>query len=324
MFQRYPLITVVFLFALGLAGGYFLKQRSVSPTPHLQPPLTLFREETPSGASGDFGSLLKKSISPEASQQPQAAEPDSTTQTNKLKKTEPPEPKPLTFAEMNQLYGPCVSVPVLFYHHVQPLERAQAEFNQSLTVDINVFTEQMNYLQAQGYTTITMQQLVDFFSSGAGLPAKPVLLTFDDAYDDFFSDVFPVLNERDMKATVFVPTALVGAAGYLTWGQIEEMRSFGSILFANHTVNHKGMTGSTSDQTEILNADTLLTEHNLNHPKVFAYPYGYSTQNAVNYLKELGYLLAFTTNSGRTLCSKQRYVLPRVRVGGGSLAGYGL
>lgn len=236
--------------------------------------------------------------------------------------TPTPTPKPLTFAEMNSLYGPCVVLPVLMYHHIQSREAATANKQTNLTVYTDVFASQMQYLKGKGYSVVSMTDLVNFFDSGVPVPAKSVMITFDDGYSDFYSDAYPILSGLSFHATVFVPTGLVQNPGYLSWGQISSMNSL--VLFANHTWSHKNVASrSTPMEKEIGTADTQLTEHGLNSPKVFAYPYGPESSPAENYLNSLGYKAAFTTQIGNILCKKQRLALPRVRIGNGSLSNYG-
>jgi hypothetical protein len=81
-------------------------------------------------------------------------------------------------------------------------------------------------------------------------------------------------------------------------------------------------TGATMEY-EISTADTQLSDHRLNSPKVFAYPYGLDTGASETYLNSLGYKAAFTTIPGNILCKKQRFALPRIRIGSTSLSFYG-
>lgn len=234
-----------------------------------------------------------------------------------------PSPSPLSFAQMDELYGPCVYAPVLMYHHIQTPEEAQAENAVSLTVNTDIFAQQMQYLQDRDYNPISMADLNSFFDQGAVLPAKPIMITFDDGYNDIYSDAWPILRDHQFKATVFLITGLVENYGYLTWNQVNEMK--GNIFFGNHTWSHKNVGSNFSEvQTEITTADNQLTEYFLNNPKVFCYPYGSSTSSVEKLLQDLGYGLAFTTRSGSILCAKNRLSLPRIRVGSTSLAGYGL
>jgi len=236
--------------------------------------------------------------------------------------TPTPTPKPLTFAEMNTLYGPCVRLPVLMYHHIQSETAAKADKQTGLTTYTDYFQKQMQYLKDKGYHVASMNDLANFFDNGTPILSKSVLLTFDDGYEDFYTDAFPVLQSLGFKATMFVPTGLMNNPDYLTWDQISSMN--GSILFANHTWSHKNVGVSTSVmEYEISTADTQLSDHGLNSPKVFAYPYGLDTSASEKYLASLGYKAAFTEKPGSILCKQQRFALPRIRIGSTALSSYG-
>lgn len=232
-----------------------------------------------------------------------------------------PTPRPLTFAEMNALYGPCVSLPTLMYHHIQTKEAAIADKQTGLTVYTDVFKSQMEYLKSKNYNVLTMNDLINFFDNGTPVPKHSVLLTFDDGYEDFYTDAYPVLRDLGFHATMFVPTGLVDNFDYMSWDQIISMN--GLIFFANHTWSHKNVQVARVMQYEISTADQQLSDHGLNVPKVFAYPYGLDNVNSENYLNSLGYKLAFSTKPGITLCVKQRFDLPRLRIGNSPLSSYG-
>lgn len=235
-----------------------------------------------------------------------------------------PTPKPLTFQEMTNLYGPCVHLPVFYYHHIQSREVALAKKQTNLTVYTDVFQSQMQYLKDKGYNVLTMNDLISFFDNGTQIPARSILLTFDDGYGDFYTDALPILQSLGFRSTMFTVTGLVNNPDYLTWDQISQANGSG-VLFANHTWSHKSLpsVGSDSQQNEITLADTQLSEHGLNNPKIFAYPYGGYTSFAASYLKSLGYNAAFGTIPGSVLCKKQRFDLPRVHIGNVSLFYYG-
>lgn len=235
--------------------------------------------------------------------------------------TPSPTPKPLTFAEMNMLYGPCVHLPVLMYHRVQTKEKAEEEKQTSISIYTDFFEKQMQYLKDKGYSTVSMQDLVNFFDNGTKIPPKSILITFDDGYENFYTDAYPILQKLDFKATVFIPTGLMNNPGYLSWEQIS---SISNVLFANHTWSHKNVMTSVSEmQYEVSTADIQLTDHGLNSPKVFAYPYGLDTGASEKYLSSLDYKLAFTTLPGSNLCAKKRFSLPRIRIGNTILSQYG-
>jgi peptidoglycan/xylan/chitin deacetylase (PgdA/CDA1 family) len=238
--------------------------------------------------------------------------------------TPSPTPKPLTFMEMNARYGPCINLPTLMYHHVQDPQVAKDNHQTSISVDTETFREQMVYLKGKGYQALGIQELVNFFNNGTIPPKKSVILTFDDGYEDFYFNAYPILKENGFLAIMFLPTGLMNNYGYLNWSEISEMAANG-IYFGNHTWSHKSVAQQQSIiESEITTADTQLTERNLDNLKIFAYPYGSTNSRTETFLTGKGYSLAFTTKFGSTLCDKQKYELPRLRIGNKTLSLYGL
>src|SRR5258708_37232004 len=101
----------------------------------------------------------------------------------------------------------------------------------------------MAYLHQHAYTAITVTQFIKARAHGASisstLPERPVVLTFDDGYADFFTEALPVLKRYGFVATLYVPTAFVGgtsrrlqpagesARRMLTWDQLIEISASG-------------------------------------------------------------------------------------------------
>lgn len=237
--------------------------------------------------------------------------------------TTKPLPTPIPLPDP-KVYGPCKTIPVLLYHHVQPIKEIVEKKQQNISVDSEIFDKQMEYLVSRGYNTLTLQ---DFFSGLSGtLPSKPIVLTFDDGYEDFYTYAYPVLKKYNIRATVFLPTGLVGNPGYLNWGQIDEMKASSLVTFANHTWSHKSLLGIPEDavRREIATAKAQLEEHGLGPVEFFAYPYGSENQTVEKILKELGIKGAFTTLPGWQQCTGLPYQFRRNRVGSAPLLLYGL
>jgi peptidoglycan/xylan/chitin deacetylase (PgdA/CDA1 family) len=231
----------------------------------------------------------------------------------------------ITFAEVNQKYGPCAKVNVLMYHHIQDEKLAKKAGQTGLTVGTDWFDKQMQYLKDKNYNVISMEVLAEFMKNGKPLPPKSVVITLDDAYEDNYLVAYPILRKHNLPATIFTPTGLVGVMDYLTWGEISDMKASGLLYFGNHTWSHHSSAGTPPVlDKEIKTADNQLAERGLNNSKVFAYPYGKPSKDAQEVLARYGYTMAFTTKHGNILCSKQRYELPRIRVGNAPLSRYGL
>lgn len=237
--------------------------------------------------------------------------------------TPKPSPIPVPLPDP-KVYGPCKSVPVLLYHHVQPIKEILEKKLQNISVDSEVFDKQMEYLVSRGYHTLTLQEF--FLGLSETLLSKPVVLTFDDGYEDFYTYAYPVLKKYNLKATMFLSTGLLDNPGYLNWSQVGEMKGSGLVTFANHTWSHKSLLGISEEavRSEIATAKVQLEEHGLGPVEFFAYPYGSENQTAEKVLKELGIKGAFTTLPGWQQCAGLPYQFRRNRVGSAPLSSYGL
>jgi peptidoglycan/xylan/chitin deacetylase (PgdA/CDA1 family) len=215
-------------------------------------------------------------------------------------------------------YGPCRNIPILMYHHI-------GDKQNWLYVRPEIFRQQMDYLLEKGYNTVTLQELVAALNSGISLPAKPIVLTFDDGYRDFFTNAFPILRERNLKATVFVITQLVDGEDYLTWEQLREIKGSGLITIGDHTLSHKDLAALPEEEirSQILDAKNILENNLGGKTEVFAYPYGDSNNKVTKVLQEGGFLAAVRVSRGLA-CAKLPFSLPRIRIGNASLSSYGL
>lgn len=95
---------------------------------------------------------------------------------------------------------------VVMYHYVRDLQNSRYPSIKGL--DSNLFEGQIDYLQRH-YNPVTMEQVIDAASGGKTLPAKAVLLTFDDGYSDHFTTVFPLLYNRGLQGSFFAPVKAV-------------------------------------------------------------------------------------------------------------------
>lgn len=215
-------------------------------------------------------------------------------------------------------YGPCRNIPILMYHHV-------ADEPGWLYVKKETFSQQMGYLATKGYAPVTLPEIVENLQTGKPLPQKPVALTFDDGYRDFYENTYPILRVFNFKATAFVITQHVEGANYVSWDQLREMVGSGLITVGNHTLSHPSLSILTEERLkdEIISAKNII-EGNLGiSVNIFAYPYGGANGEAEKILKENGFVAAVTSHSGLS-CAKLPYELPRIRIGNASLSDYGL
>lgn len=232
----------------------------------------------------------------------------------------------LAEAPVTSLFPDKHEIPILMYHKVNPYP---ASGGYGLRVPPEQFGWQMEYLRKRGYQTISFGDLISFWEKGTALPARPVIITFDDGYQDNYKFAYPVLKANMFRATIFIVSGLVGKTNewddralptnkLLTWDQIHEMEK-GGIEFGAHTVNHADLSRVSREQAaaEItLSKETL--EKELGHPILFfAYPYGRYDKTIENVLAEAGFKAAVTTKVAKNpLQSKDHYALNRLRVTG--------
>jgi peptidoglycan/xylan/chitin deacetylase (PgdA/CDA1 family) len=210
-------------------------------------------------------------------------------------------------------------VPILMYHYIRySPDRAGVP----LSVLPPDFQAQMHYLKDRGYSTITMRELDLAIRGQHSLPPRPVALTFDDGYQDFFTTAAPVLRALGLTATSYVPTMLVGSPNYMTWPEIQLLDTQGFEMAA-HSQFHANVAKVPLGRArvEIFGAKADLERH-LGHVVVdWAYPYGAFNPMTVALVNEAGYWSGATTRAGAWHDVTQMPLLTRVRVFGGESLG---
>ncbi len=224
-------------------------------------------------------------------------------------------------------------LPIFMYHHVSPSFPAD-QLTANLTVLTSDFEDQLAYLKCAGYTGITMKQLFDHISDGAVLPAQPVMLTFDDGYDDAYTGAFPLLQKYGFAGSFAIITGFVEGGGpYLSWAQIETMAAAGMEMMS-HSVSHVdlGTSDDATDKEQMAASRAALEQHLGTKVEFFVYPAGEPfrsntverQQEVVQMLKAAGYRGALLAGpNSLTQDPVAPFALNRVRVSGGeSLATY--
>lgn len=222
--------------------------------------------------------------------------------------------------------GFCQRVPILMYHHIEPMDVAAAAGHAQFTVSPAVFEAQMQYLAASGYTTLFVDEVVDFLSGQRQLPQKSIVLTFDDGYLDFYQWGYPIIGKYNLKANLLISTGLLENPGYLTWGQLKQMVGSGRVSVVNHTWSHYNLASADSAKMEfeVDTAQKQFEEYLGTTPRVFGYPYGGVNQSAIDFLTSRGFAGALSTIDGTLQCDSFLMSLHRTRVGNAPLSSYGI
>lgn len=160
-----------------------------------------------------------------------------------------------------------INVPVLMYHAVSDYMWGINE----LFVSPSSMDEQLAYLVENGYDAIWFEDLAHVADYD-----KPVILTFDDGYDDNYTELLPLLQKYNVKATVFVIGNAVGMSNKMTEEQIREMAASGLVSIQSHGYTHDDMDvmGEETLEFELSETKKVITRMTGRIPYVLCYPTG--------------------------------------------------
>jgi peptidoglycan/xylan/chitin deacetylase (PgdA/CDA1 family) len=210
------------------------------------------------------------------------------------------------------------SVFIIGYHSIGALDRGLHEdLYPHITVAVETFARQIEYLSAHGHTFVPMSRLLE---PEIRTLSKPTVVYFDDAFKNVLVNALPILKRYRIPANVFVtsgiidgiPTALPDFSSmgqvtpemirqiYLSWDEIRSMRREG-IEFGAHGLTHAKLNRCSSEslQEELVVPRDRIKQESGSSPDTLAYPHGRFSQVVINAAKAAGYKLAVTTLEGR-------------------------
>lgn len=239
-------------------------------------------------------------------------------------------------------------IPVLMYHEFvtkQDLDGGVA-FDE-YAIYYHEFEHDLKWLHANGYTTITTQELVQYLNGQGKMPQKPVILTIDDGKLGVYKNAYPLLQQYDMKAVLSVIGSEIDAATqdpemrktnpapYCTWDELAEMSASGYIEIASHSYGlhvyrHDGRIGANCAETEtvadfILDAyrdaqklQKCLENHNIPAAVAFAYPYSERSTTADAAWLRCGYQILLGGNMESVRPTRTNYFIQEAGINANS------
>lgn len=219
--------------------------------------------------------------------------------------------------------GPqAVRIPILVYHYIRVNPDTRDGLGYSLSVTPTNFSAQMDWLAQNGYHPITTADLVAYLKGERGLPARPIVITFDDGYADFYSTAIPILRRHDFTAVSYVVSGFLGRPGYMTAGEVISAQAAGFEI-GSHTVDHVNLTKQSNDGLRYqLMASKEALERLLKRPVTsFCYPYGKFGAREANAVAAAGYQDATSTMGGPYHSLANRFAWTRLYVKGGETLG---
>jgi peptidoglycan/xylan/chitin deacetylase (PgdA/CDA1 family) len=165
-------------------------------------------------------------------------------------------------------------------------------------------------LAADGYRTLTFDELVACVRGDRALSGNEVAITFDDAYRALRDHAFPVLEAHGFAATCFVITGFAGRVNrwdvayggrrfaHLSWRDMRRWQGRG-IAFQSHTVTHPRLTwiGEDAVARELRDSHTDLTRALDAEPRAVSYPFGACGARERSLARDAGYEIGFTLNA---------------------------
>ena len=219
-------------------------------------------------------------------------------------------------------------VPILMYHHIlTPEDKADSPFaTATTTVTTTEFNSQIDYLASQGYASISMHDLERYLNKSVNLPAKSVVITFDDGIISTREYAYPILKQLGFIAEQFIITSRIPATPAtfdhkrLHFLSQEDMDTMSDVYsYESHTHNLHSLNEDNSSQiltttdAEVY-TDIQTSQGILGGFKYFAYPFGQYDIDTINTLKSLGFTMAITTKNGKVTLGENKLELDRIQI----------
>lgn len=195
----------------------------------------------------------------------------------------------------------ALDIPIFIYHSVRPHYAGESKLQDAYDITPELLEQQLAYLRKNGYTAINMDDLTLYVMSGK-IPAgmKPVVLTFDDGWQNQYVYAFPLLKKYGMKAVFYVYTDPISVMPhYLTWDELKEMDAAG-MQIEDHTLSHPYLKDlSDADIEREMAESKKIIESHVGKPVLhFASPFGYTSERVQALAREVGFVTARTTYKG--------------------------
>jgi len=231
----------------------------------------------------------------------------------------------IVFNIIDTMQAEQLQLTILLYHHILPAADNKAHVKNSLVISEESFKAQMEYLYKNQYHSVTSNELRAFLYEKKPLPAKSVMITFDDGYMSNYMFAYPILKQYGFKAVLFAITGGIQTKDQeynpdmldmLSWMQVAastDVFEYASHTNALHAVAN-GKTGLVSVPLAQAQDDFQYSQKRINNKQLFAFPLGQYNDQLVEMLRNNGVDMAFTTNKGYVNQNSNPMLLNRVTV----------
>ena len=192
-------------------------------------------------------------------------------------------------------------VPILCYHQIRDWTGTDSKGAKDYIIPVEAFKAHLKMLADSGFHTILPDQLYDYLTTGASLPSKPVMLTFDDTDDDQFTIAGPEMKKYGYKGVFFIMTVSLNRPRYMTKDQVKQLADEGHVI-NSHTWDHHSVKGYKTPQdwtTQIEKPKKQIEEIIGKATLDFAYPFGLWNREAIPELKKRSIRSAYILSTKR-------------------------
>ena len=216
------------------------------------------------------------------------------------------------FLFLNSVFANEKSIIVLMYH------RFEDERFPSTSISSKNFQNHIKYLKENNFNILPISDLILFFNKKNDIPEKSVFLTIDDGYKSFYEHAFPILRKYQLPFSLFLSTKFVSSeknSDFMNWEMIQELsENKGEIL--NHTHSHPKLLELEINEVE---KEFYLAEKEIiskigRLQGVVSYPYGESSPQIQELVKEMGYDIGFSQHSSPIHINENKLALPRFAI----------
>ncbi|TIL26859.1 MAG: glycosyltransferase [Mesorhizobium sp.] len=216
-------------------------------------------------------------------------------------------------------------IPVLMYHSVSddgPAALARFRLTPA------AFASQMAWLRSNGFHAIGSEQLEEFIANRRPFVGRPVLITFDDGFQNFADHAWPTLRTNDLTAEVFLVTDLVGESAQwdaytgpptqlMDAGTVRRLSAEGAF-FGSHLATHRAIDGLSSSvlAAELLRSRMFIERWTGRPTTAFAAPFSVTDRRLGRLAKECGYQIGFAGRHGPAGLDCDPIDLPRIEIRG--------
>lgn len=229
--------------------------------------------------------------------------------------------KPEELKTPSKLYSALIKkdyrIPIVTYHYIEYVKDPKDTIRKSLDIIPFVFDKELQAISENHYQTIFVKDIPKIVSGEMPYSSRSAALTFDDGYEDFYTDAFPLLKKYNLKATIYIVNNFIGRKGFMSKKQIKEIIDSHLVEVGGHTLDHLylKLLPKIIAVKQIFDSKKALEEMFRIKVESFAYPYGAFDQDTINTVRAAGYTSAVSEISNITQSNSNLLYLSRIRAG---------